>query len=61
MDRVSPATMVKSLPEIARVEPPLSVYLEAMLEEITARFCEGLHTDRSCVPCYHRLQSLEFG
>jgi hypothetical protein len=30
---VSPATMVKSLPEIARVEPPLSVYLESMLKE----------------------------
>jgi len=30
---VSPAMMVKSLPEIASVEPPLSVYLGEVLEE----------------------------
>lgn len=28
VERVSPATIVKSEPEIARVEPPLSVYLK---------------------------------
>lgn len=36
MDRVSPAMIVKSEPEIARVEPPLSVYLSRTLADEVA-------------------------
>jgi hypothetical protein len=50
VERVSPARIAKSEPEMARVEPPLSVYLDERFQLGERKRWRVPHTGRNRVP-----------